>query len=1179
MERRPHSPEPRAAAVTADAADRTQTIQSRDAKSRPGADDPGVASTQVARGTPPHLSDDNRSQLDALPIDDPDRYSLVGEHARGGLGRIVRAVDTRLRRTVAVKELLKKNDTAEALFVREALITARLQHPGIVPVIEAGRWPNGEPYYVMKLVEGRSLKELIGEARTLPDRLALLPNVIAVAEAVGYAHSQDVIHRDLKPANVVVGEFGETVVVDWGLARDGRRDLGIQVADETLARVPRSGPATGSSSAATVSGRVIGTPQYMAPEQARGETVDARADVYSTGALLYEVLAGVAPYAGGDADTILTKVVAGPPIPLADQQPDVPTDLLAIVAKAMARDPADRYPTGKELAEDLKRFQTGQLVTAQQYGTMELVRRWILRHRGPVAVAAIGAAIVLLVAIGMVRRVVDERNAARHERANAVAAQRDAEERSNAMRTLQAESSVRRDPTAAVAWLKQLPIDAANAGTAASILEESLAAGVARHVLRERDWIYGVAFSPDGARLSTASKDGYVRLYDLSRVPPAVTVLGEHPGGVAMSVFTPDGGSLVTGGSDGRVLLWPVGGGQPRTLDTLDAPVRRLDLAPGGILRVMSEGDDIAVYRVPSGETVLHVRREPRLTGLISGDMSPADPAIWVVAYLDGRLSLLDHGTLVAELPRLPRPARNLSFAPDATRVAVFDGTELSVVDVAARSRRTIGKVAGMVTFLTWSPDGTTIAVGGELQDLYLFATAATTPAEPRILRGHSDPIYMVDWSADGRRILSASDDGTAKVWDLVTGGVQTLRGHEDDVYGAAFSPDESLVATASLDGTARVWPVGATGVRVLGGDLDTIKAAKTVGDHTAVTVSSPFQVVRWDLRSGARTTLVAKSDEVYKWMAPPVSVRGDVAFSSASVTDVQLYRADGTRAALRGHRDRVSGIGFSPDGASLYSGSWDGTVRRWDVSTGTGHVVLTGDPIEALEVAPKVDRMVIVRGGVFEVHDLDGTLIGNLPKASTPRLAWTGLKLFSADGRRLVISAKQTGTNGRTIVWTPETGEVLYLEDVGCHASNLTFSPDEKQLAGAMADRTVRIWDLGTGKLVRTLEGHVDLVNRVAFAPDGRRLASASFDRTVRVWDLSTGQSRVLRGHGGSVETIAWLDDGAHLLTGSRDGTLRIWPTPSTLAATPDELRRAIDRATTAVVGAREEVATPLGS
>ncbi len=156
----------------------------------------------------------------ALPVEDSSRYELEGVHARGGLGRVVRAHDRLLHRTVAIKELLQRTPSAQARFMREALITARLQHPGIVPVHEAGRWPSGDPYYSMKLVSGRTLKELIQERKSLDERMALLPHVLAVAEAIAYAHSQGVIHRDIKPANVVVGDFGETVVVDWGLAKD-----------------------------------------------------------------------------------------------------------------------------------------------------------------------------------------------------------------------------------------------------------------------------------------------------------------------------------------------------------------------------------------------------------------------------------------------------------------------------------------------------------------------------------------------------------------------------------------------------------------------------------------------------------------------------------------------------------------------------------------------------------------------------------------------------------------------------------------------------------------------------------------------------------------------------------------------------------------------------------------------
>src|SRR5690606_2533144 len=147
------------------------------------------------------------------------------------------------------------------------------------PVHEAGRWPNGAPYYVMKLVEGRTLKELFAAKPTLRERLALLQHVIAIADAVGYAHSEGVIHRDLKPSNVIVGEFGETIVIDWGLARDTRRDI-PEPAAELIASAQGSG-------VSTISGKVVGTPAYMAPEQARGEVVDERADAYAIGAVLY----------------------------------------------------------------------------------------------------------------------------------------------------------------------------------------------------------------------------------------------------------------------------------------------------------------------------------------------------------------------------------------------------------------------------------------------------------------------------------------------------------------------------------------------------------------------------------------------------------------------------------------------------------------------------------------------------------------------------------------------------------------------------------------------------------------------------------------------------------------------------------------------------------------------------
>ena len=242
-----------------------------------------------------------------LPVVGREHYAVEGEFARGGMGRILSARDRRLGRTVALKELQAVASPDARRFVREALVTARLQHPAIVPIYEAGRWPDGVPFYAMKLVTGRSLDALIRAAEGgLAGRLALLPHLLAVAEAVAYAHGQHIVHRDLKPANVLVGAFGETVVVDWGLAKD----LGAPAtADDDPAAVVGSGGGGDD----TVVGTVLGTPVYMAPEQARGQAVDERADVYALGAMLYYLLAGAPPRSGTTVREVLAAAASERP--------------------------------------------------------------------------------------------------------------------------------------------------------------------------------------------------------------------------------------------------------------------------------------------------------------------------------------------------------------------------------------------------------------------------------------------------------------------------------------------------------------------------------------------------------------------------------------------------------------------------------------------------------------------------------------------------------------------------------------------------------------------------------------------------------------------------------------------------------------------------------------------------
>jgi tetratricopeptide (TPR) repeat protein/predicted Ser/Thr protein kinase len=339
-----------------------------------------------------------------LLVVDGATYTVVREIARGGMGRILEAWDDVHQRTVALKVSLREDEAARWRFEREIAVTARLSHPSIIPLYSAGRWTDGAPFFAMKYVEGRSFAELAAETKTTDAKLAQLPHLVAAIEALAYAHERGVVHRDIKPANVLVGAFGETMVIDWGLAKQ---------VDEPEA----GGDSLDGVAHETAAGSAVGTPSFMPPEQARGEPVDARADVYALGALLYHLLAGVPPHAAPSARKALEKVLAGPPVPLRERAPDTPSDLVTIVEKAMAREPAARYATAGRLAEDLRRFMTGQLVSAHVYSLGVLLRRWASKHKSALSVAASAALVVAVLSTIAVRRVVRERDRADAARA------------------------------------------------------------------------------------------------------------------------------------------------------------------------------------------------------------------------------------------------------------------------------------------------------------------------------------------------------------------------------------------------------------------------------------------------------------------------------------------------------------------------------------------------------------------------------------------------------------------------------------------------------------------------------------------------------------------------------------------------------------------------------------------
>ena len=339
----------------------------------------------AAGGTP--TSGDAAADLE-IPLERPGQYTRMHELGRGSQSVVRVARDELVGREVALKELVTppgpsghgSSCPARARFLREVRLVASLDHPGIVSVLDLARREDGTLFCAQKLIRGETLQTRLTLCRTLANRLQLLRCVLDACEAMAFAHSKHVIHRDLKPANVMVGEDGETVIIDWGLAKHQ---------DEADEPVPLPGPS--AEPQLSTGGRALGTPAYMSPEQARGDlqAVGAPSDVFSLGAILYQVLTGRPPFEGATSDHILESVKAGEFHPVRTLTLDAPPELAAIAEHALEPQPSDRYRDARELARELRAYLTGGRVGAYRYGALELVNKVAEGHRALMVALAI----------------------------------------------------------------------------------------------------------------------------------------------------------------------------------------------------------------------------------------------------------------------------------------------------------------------------------------------------------------------------------------------------------------------------------------------------------------------------------------------------------------------------------------------------------------------------------------------------------------------------------------------------------------------------------------------------------------------------------------------------------------------------------------------------------------------
>jgi WD40 repeat protein len=929
---------------------------------------------------------------------------------------------------------------ARKRFIREAQAAAAVRNEHVID-IHAVEEANERPYLVMEYVSGISLQERLDRSGPLQLK-EILRIGIQTAAGLAAAHAHGLIHRDVKPANILLENGVERVkLTDFGLA--------WAVDDASL----------------TQSGVVAGTPQYMAPEQARGEPADHRADLFSLGSVLYAMGTGRPPFRASGSMAVLKRVCEDTPRPIQEINPEVPAWLAALIARLHAKDPAERFPSaaavGEVLSRHLAHLQQPALGTMTDWMPSAPRRTGGPRHRR--RRWAVVAALVLCVlgGLGLTEATGVTRVAA------------------TVLHILTPDGTL-------VVEVGEPDVKVTVEGDGGLVIT-----GPGRQEVRLRPGSYRLLASKDGKPIKSeivtiARGDrqvvkvsleptrppapfafippppGPLDRLDPERIPAAerfawqppelVAVLGEHRQrlwGWAWSVaWSADGKSIASGGTDDVIRIW-------------DAATMR----ERAVLRG-PKSDVLGVAFAPDGRRLLSIDKDPALrwwdleTRTELGRV-PFDTPVWCVALsVDGRRALSGHEdkTLrlwdMATLRELRRfrghagPVRCVAFSPDGRRV-LSGGHDHTVClwDVASGEElRRLEGHTGLIGGVAFSPDGHLALSANDCQgggsnrpapDYELRLWDLDTGKELRRFVGHAYPVRGVAFSPDGRQAFSWGDDGTLRSWEVETGKeVGRFEGHAGPVRGLALSPDGRRAVSGGEDCTVRLWDTAAgQEVRALSGPTGWAMQVTFSADGGDVLVASGDRVVRvWDVAQGKET------------------------------------------GQFQGHTDPVSSLALSPDGCLALSGSsqhqWfvpqpdngdrTGPWRLWDVATGK-----------------------------------------ELRRLSTPPGQGGGVA-FSPDGR-LVL----TGWNEQVVLWEVRSGrELRSLDGHGGVVSCVAFSPDGRRALSGSWDRTVRLWDIASGAELRRFKGHTRPILRVAFSPNGWQAVSGSADGTVRLWDLAASES-----------------------------------------------------------------------
>jgi len=1116
------------------------------------------------------------------PAPDGADYELLETIGKGGMGVVYSARQASIDRTVAIK-MIRRDLAADAdqrqKFLSEAVVTGDLDHPNIVPIYDLGANESGALFYSMKRVEGTPWIKVLRK-KPLTENIEIL---MKVADAVAFAHSRGVVHRDLKPENVMLGEFGEVLVMDWGLAllAPRFRHLG----------------------SITQSGGMGGTPAYMSPEMASGpmERIGPASDVYLLGAILFEVLTGKPPHVGKDVMSCLYAVARNEIAPT-----EVTGELMEIARRAMSTEIDNRYGSvldfqaairlyhshsesitlSDRAAEDIeiaKESRDYQDFARAVFGFQEALSLWDgndkARERLLIAKSAYATCAADKGDLDLAASLLDADEPSFAELRNKVTrAQRERDVRSKRLKFL---------------------VRAARALVATVVVVVTVAFFAIR---AQREEAKAQAARADKeARNARVAEGDAKKQRDQARDSEKQAVAAEKQAVAA----------------------------EQQALAAEKQATEQRNIAVDAEKRAQADRDkalaaEQAEATLREQEEKLRKQREYEAyiaqIGLVAAkiDENAFGYAAQLLEECPSPLRNWEWGRLMHLCRQSTQafaeegPIDSASFSPDGKQVITgsWEGNA-RIWDVATGKAIHNIKHGMYVHAVAYSPDGRLVATGSNDKDGELRLWKAATGEPVKTLDGHTDAVLSVVFSRDGKRLLSSSYDKTARLWDVESGEqLREFKGHTWWVWCAAFSPDEKRVVTASQDGTAIVWTIPADPAQSpeksapFTGHVGPVYSAAfspdgryvaTGGYDKRILLWRPDQVKAFDF--GTLLTpnaAMASNHHALQGHSAPVrcvrfSADGKTLITASHDNTIKLWdlQQSHCRQTLRGHAGWVRTCSFSPDGNSVLSAGYDHQAKIWntatyeEVRTFGGH----NDALLGAEFSPDGQQIITVsRDRTAKIQDVarggssttlsegHAFLVSTVAFSTDGRRVFTGagddtirvwdvatggeLRQFDGTGRGGIFAMTRDGARllsgsdaGTCRLWDVQTGEVLTeLTDHRSDVTALAISPDLSLLYTGDAVGRGRIWNAATGKMLHLLEGHSRKITAAYFVADGKRLLTASTDNTVGQWDVLTGKelaTQILK-HPNGVVAMTVSPDGNTAITACADHQVRVWNLPN---------------------------------